>query len=320
MGHELRTPLNGIIGCVQELHRNKALNQYQERAVTTIHNSGMHLLDIINDILDYAKTEAGKVELVPVQFDLRKLIDKLCQGIEYQLVEKQLQFIWVLEENLPDQVEADPTRLRQILYNLLGNALKFTDHGAIGLFVSATTTAKNRVLLSFAVEDTGSGIPIERQDEIFDPFTQTGERLRYAEGSGLGLSISNELVQLMGGTLRVASPPIEPQLAIKGGMGSCFFFSIEVKTSPRLNIPGNETAISVATYADAAKRENLDIPPEPVIAPLLDAARRGDIARINAALKELESSGNYVTFTTAMRRLVEDYRIIQIIETLEKER
>ncbi|MEA3363584.1 MAG: ATP-binding protein [Thermodesulfobacteriota bacterium] len=316
MSHELRTPLNGILGSAQALQRGRELNQFQDHAVDTITDSGSHLLEIINDILDYAQSEAGRIELVPVRFSLYELVRRLCAALEYQAAEKKLHFNWHLDGDLPPLIEADPVRLRQILFNLLGNALKFTERGEVGLFVRVRTTDCNRIRLDFAVEDTGPGIPAERLEAIFTPFTQTGERLRYAEGSGLGLSISSELVQLMGGQLQVESPPAEPRIGVAGGPGSCFSFAIEVNLCFDDKMPSS--AESIATFEPQGERDmaSLDLPPEELVAPLLNAARRGDVARMETLLGEEKLTGEYPEFVKIIGRLADNYKLTEIVKIL----
>ncbi len=319
MGHELRTPLNGILGCTQELQRGETLHREQGRSIATITDCGTHLLDIINDILDYAKAEAGKIELVPVRLNLDEFVGRLCTALEYQATEKQLQFSWHLVENLPPLIEADPVRLRQVLYNLLGNALKFTEHGGIGLFVTTQTLGQSRILLHFAVEDTGPGIPAQRQSDIFTPFTQTGERLRYAEGSGLGLSISRELVQLMGGELQVTSPLTEPQLQVTGGAGCRFAFAIEVNIcsdSADLTAEQPSPSRELPTETDTI---NFELPPPELTDPLLAAARRGDIVQLGIVLDQLESTDVDAGFILTLRRLADDYKIGEIIKIIARD-
>ncbi|WP_069472384.1 ATP-binding protein [Candidatus Marithrix sp. Canyon 246] len=200
MSHELRTPLNGILGFTQILHRDKTLNERQVKAINTIHKSGEHLLILLNDILDLSKVEAGKMELQPKTFDFEVFIKGIADIIQIRAQEKDIIFNCEISENLPHAVITDDTRLRQILINLLGNAVKFTDKGKV-VFKIHRYMDKIR----FQVEDTGCGIAYNELEVIFKPFQQVGNQKQMPQGTGLGLSISNKLVKIMESTLKVNS-------------------------------------------------------------------------------------------------------------------
>ncbi len=200
MSHELRTPLNGILGFTQILHRDKTLNERQIKGISTIQKSGEHLLLLLNDILDLSKVEAGKMELQPKTFDFEVFINGIADIIQIRAEEKDIIFNYELGENLPQAVIADDTRLRQILINLLGNAIKFTEKGKV-VFKIHRYMDKIR----FQVEDTGCGIAYNELELIFKPFQQVGSQKQMPQGTGLGLSISNKLVKIMESTLKVNS-------------------------------------------------------------------------------------------------------------------
>ena len=213
MSHEIRTPMNGIIG-LSDIIISSELSLDQKNHIEDIKYSALSLLNIINDILDFSKIEAGKLELTEEIFNLNELIISLTKPFEAKCIEKKIKLIFNLLNNLPT-VKGDITRIRQVLLNLLSNALKFTSNGSIILSISQK---ENTNFFIFQVEDTGIGIPIEKQSIIFDSFTQADESTtrRYG-GTGLGLSISKKLVQLMNGTISVKST---------SGKGSVFSFEI----------------------------------------------------------------------------------------------
>jgi PAS domain S-box-containing protein len=234
MSHELRTPLNGILGFAQILQRDLSITTKQRHGLKVIEQSGNHLLALINDILDLAKVESGKIELYETDFNLPSLLNGVSEIIKIRAQDKDIKFYLESADDLPNAVHGDERRLQQILLNLLGNAIKFTDQGSVTLKVkrvrnqvslinsvssmvrnqvssinsvssSNQVSSKNGVSLSFKIEDTGVGISPENLETIFKPFEQVGEQARQAKGTGLGLAISKNLVELMGGQLCVSS-------------------------------------------------------------------------------------------------------------------
>ncbi|MCL1470676.1 CHASE2 domain-containing protein [Argonema antarcticum] len=236
MSHELRTPLNGILGYAQILQRSKTLSKEDQKGITIIYQSGSHLLNLINDLLDLAKIEARKLEIYESDFYLPSFLITVAEICRIKADQKALIFQVEFSDNLPQQVRADEKRLRQVLINLLGNAIKFTDTGsvtfkAILVNESISNLDKPTVKIRFQVEDTGVGMTGEQVDKIFLPFEQVGENQRKAEGTGLGLAISHNIVQMMGSTLEVSS---------KLGIGSVFSFELNLET-----ISGKIKAIKV---------------------------------------------------------------------------
>jgi signal transduction histidine kinase/DNA-binding LacI/PurR family transcriptional regulator/DNA-binding NarL/FixJ family response regulator len=246
MSHELRTPLNGILGYAQILKREQ-LDAVAARGLSIIEQSGQHLLTLINDILDLAKIEAGRLQLNPAALQLPSFLEGIIAIIRGRAEAKQLRLSFEAPPNLPAWVQVDETRLRQVLLNLLGNAVKFTDRGSVTLRVSAEARPLSAdqmepatqpfCALRFEVVDSGIGIPPDRLERIFQPFEQAGEQWRQAEGSGLGLAISRQLVRLMGDDLHVAS---------ELGHGSTFWFQLvlPVEQAAPLAGPSHESMIT----------------------------------------------------------------------------
>ncbi len=208
MNHELRTPLNAILGFAQILRQSPTLATDQRTQVESIYRGGEYLLTLINDILDLAKIEAGRIELFPEEINVNNFFQELKLMFRQRAKQKSIAFEYQAEPPLPFSIQADPTRLRQVLVNLIGNAVKFTEHGGVRLQV----TYRN-AQLQIAVHDSGPGIDPTQHTEIFKPFSQTGESRYKAQGTGLGLSITHKIIELMGGTLTLHS---------EVGQGSCF--------------------------------------------------------------------------------------------------
>ncbi len=210
MSHELRTPLNGVLGYAQILQRDAELTNGQREGLQTIYNSGRHLLTLINDVLDLAKIEARRLEIHPVELNLPTFLEGITDMMKLAAQQKQLQLIYEADPELPQVIFADEKRLRQVLLNLLGNAMKFTEKGTVTFRImtiqAVEQTSKPKLCrLRFVVEDSGIGIASDQLSRIFQPFEQTGNTQTRAEGTGLGLPISQQLVQLMGGKIEVTS-------------------------------------------------------------------------------------------------------------------
>ena len=217
MSHELRTPLNGILGYSQILSRQH-LDRQQQRGISIIYQCGSHLLTLINDILDLAKIEARKLELYPNPCYLPALLQGVVEVSRLKAEQKSLDFIYQAPDNLPTGIITDEKRLRQVLLNLLGNAIKFTDRGKVTFKVAVQAAQGNIVKLHFQIADTGSGISPEQLEAIFLPFEQVGTPKKQKEGTGLGLAISQNIVKMMGSSIQVNA-----QLDV----GSVFEFEIE---------------------------------------------------------------------------------------------
>lgn len=218
MSHELRTPLNAIIGFAQLLSSNTGLPAEPRQQVQIINRSGEHLLNLINDVLEMSKIEAGRATLQLHAFDLRRLLEDILSMLSLRVQDKGLELTTEIAEDLPRYVRSDESKLRQILINLINNAIKFTEQGKISVRIACAMD--DRTTLNFEVEDTGAGMSKEEMATLFEPFIQTPTGEQQSEGTGLGLTISREYVQLMGGNITVRSEP---------GKGSLFRFDIRME-------------------------------------------------------------------------------------------
>ncbi len=220
MSHELRTPLNGILGYAQILNRDQSLTAKQREGIGIIQRSGEYLLTLINDVLDLSKVEAGKLELYATAFNFSAFLQGITDLFQMRAQQKGISFRYEPLTSLPKSICADEKRLRQVLINLLGNAVKFTDHGEVVLKIGSQEDQ-----IRFQVEDLGCGIASADLDKIFQPFQQVGEQKRRMEGTGLGLPITKKLVEMMGGELQVESTL---------GKGSTFWMALTLPAAPEV--------------------------------------------------------------------------------------
>jgi signal transduction histidine kinase/CheY-like chemotaxis protein len=225
MSHEIRTPMNGVLG-MTELLLDSRLTDVQRRYAQNVHTSGQALLHIINDILDFSKIEAGKMALDVIDFDVRRTTAEVVELMGSRANAKNLALTCRVDEDVPHGVRGDPGRLRQVLFNLIGNAVKFTERGEVAITVGRSLsheTCEKSCVLDFAVRDTGIGISAEAQGRLFQAFSQAdGSTSRRFGGTGLGLVISKQLIELMGGEIEIESDP---------GAGSTFRFTVKVALS-----------------------------------------------------------------------------------------
>ncbi len=252
MSHELRTPIHGILGMAELLEDTQPTPE-QSELTETLRTSAQGLLQLVNDVLDFSKGEAGRHQIEVIPFSVRALLSTCIDTIAPLAQDKDLELISELQDDIPDQLEGDPTRLRQILLNLLGNAIKFTPEGRVHLRVlrtvhAATTDADGRISLRFEVEDSGIGIPEERLGRLFQSYSQVdASDFRVFGGTGLGLMICKQLVETMGGTISVRS---------EEGVGSTFGFALSLPLEAGEAAPANPRALLVAS--DDALVESLE--------------------------------------------------------------
>ncbi len=243
MSHELRTPLNAILGYSRILGKAENMTEDQQDGLRVIHQSGVHLLTLINDVLDFSKIEAGKLDLAPTDTALRPFLDNIVDIMKISAKQKGLRFDVEPADDLPRFIRLDQNRLRQILLNLLSNAVKYTDAGCVRFRITGAAhdaAAEPRVALAFEVEDTGVGISKHQLETIFNPFEQAGKEIGRAAGAGLGLAISRRLADLMGGAIAVKSVP---------GKGSVFSFHISAPVLRDMRLPEATAPDAVTGYA-----------------------------------------------------------------------
>jgi Amt family ammonium transporter len=288
MSHEIRTPLNGVTGMLELLGRTE-LDTRQARFVDIAGTSADALLSVINDILDVSKIEAGKFELESTAFNLPELLADVVDMFAPQASSKNIELASLVPTNLPNRVLGDPERFRQVLVNLLGNALKFTDEGTVTLRCRATDIRKSDVDIRIDVEDSGQGIDNNQLGVLFDPFTQAdGSATRKHGGTGLGLTITKQLVELMNGSISVESVL---------GLGTTFHIDLTLPMADTVEPPAR-TLVSAAGTASPHKVRVLAVDDHPINLELLDGLLENEGFEVTAvdgalpALAELESAAN----------------------------
>jgi PAS domain S-box-containing protein len=249
MSHEIRTPINGIVG-VADLLQESGLSQEQSEFVDIINSSSRLLLELINEILDFSRIEAGQLKLMLEDFSLERLLEELCDSLSLLAHNKKIELYWHSEPGTPFFLRGDAFHLRQTLVNLCSNAIKFTEQGEVSIHVSCEEQRGEQALIRFAVRDTGIGIADEQQSQIFESFSQADESIkRRFGGSGLGLPIVKRLVELMGGQIKLKS---------KNGSGSEFYFSIPLtQQSPQPPTPSLPQALLASHILLVEKHEGL---------------------------------------------------------------
>ncbi len=284
MSHEIRTPMNGIIG-MTELALGTALSQVQREYLGMVKISADSLLSLINDILDFSKIEAGKLEIDSVDFSLRNTLGEVTSMLRVRAQQKGLKFLCHIPLDLPDTLVGDPSRLRQVLINLVGNALKFTAQGEVTVRVAMEAETADQAAFHFSVTDTGIGIPLEKQRLIFEAFTQSdSSTTRQFGGTGLGLSISTRLITLMGGSIWVESEP---------GQGSAFHFRLPFG----LRAGALQSADPLAPLPPAADRRRFRI-----------LLAEDNLVNQRVALRLLEKKGHTVVVAESGKKALDAWR------------
>jgi PAS domain S-box-containing protein len=261
ISHEIRTPMNAILGYAQLMSRDPELGSRAKANLKTICQSSEHLLGLITDILDMSKIEAGRVELTPAKFKFSRLVENVASMFRLSAQAKALRFEILVDGESVEYVVADEGKMRQVLINLLGNAIKFTSRGQIGLHVTLQRRSDHQLWMSARIEDTGPGLTSEEQDRLFQPFNQFKRGLKSQEGTGLGLAIGRSYARLMGGDITVVSIP---------GEGSVFHFEIPVETDEAQAgvhpyAPGTPKGLPIAGMSPLGEETMKQ--PEPFIAP-----------------------------------------------------
>ncbi|HVK53896.1 MAG TPA: ATP-binding protein [Burkholderiales bacterium] len=315
MSHELRTPLNGVLGYAQILLRDQKLTERQLEGVNSIKLSGEQLLRLINDILDLAKMESGGLELYPANIPLDKFLDFVTDYARGKAEDKSdIRFSCEISTGLPASIQGDEKRLRQVLLNLLDNAVKFTERGAITLRVNFTPPGR----LHFEVEDTGSGIDDENRDIIFEPFEQVGDILRRLGGAGLGLAIGRQLVRLMGSDLHVESQP---------GRGSRFWFDLEVKVEDdrSLHTLPHQIEIGDSDWSQGESSVDYEIA-QPLIAPPQEEMEILHGLAMMGSMREIQQRASYLanldnkfhSFANRLSYLAKTFQSEAILDLVEQ--
>ncbi len=325
VSHELRTPLNAILGFTNIIGQKPGLSEETMEQLGIVRRSGEYLLLLINEILDLSKIEAGQMELNEEPMDLRRLLWELENIFGMKAASKNLELAFELDENLPCYIVADELKLRQIIANLIDNAVKFTDKGRISLRARVASRLDEnvsdgtKVLLRFEVEDTGAGIASEEKKDLFKAFVQTRSGQRSRQGTGLGLAISAEFVKMMKGEIVVESTP---------GKGSSFFFAIPLSTVSPDEIEGfddsnersrlEETAKKGATIPKSGKTNSTggvggEIPPD-LWDELEEAARTCEIGEVEKCIRQIRAVNSVLA--DELSALAADYKYDAIIDRI----
>jgi signal transduction histidine kinase len=313
MSHELRTPLNTIIGFSQLMNSDSSLNAEQQENINIINRSSNHLLEVINDILQLSKIEAGAIELDETSFDLFFLIANIKEIFQIKLERKIIIFNIIVASNVPQYISTDAKKLRSCLSNLVGNAIKFIFQGSITLRISFVNEAET-YRLYFEVKDTGCGISPDEMDNLFDAFTQADAGRKSLQGTGLGLAITRKFVQMMKGEIQVKSTV---------GKGSIFTFYIELdvtKNNPTIQLNTYDSMfdshINTHDISDNLLLEELTIMPRSWLLNLHQAANEVDEKLLQNLIEELPENKAYLSKN--LTSLVKNFRLDVIVLFVKK--
>ncbi len=320
MSHELRTPLNGVLGYAQILLCNSSATDKEKKIFRTIEQCGSHLLTLINDILDLSKIEAGKMELLLSDFHLAKFLSNIVEMCRISAEKKHIAFNFNLPKTIPEVVSGDEKRLRQILINLLGNAIKFTYQGEVALNVTEvfhTTkiadSSRSTIKLRFEVTDTGIGIEAQQLQSIFQAFEQVGDRNNQTEGTGLGLAISRQLLELMDSQLHVSS---------KLNVGSTFWFELSLSVVSQGHIelqPETNLEAKLLTHKQPSLSVALISPPPEEIATLYELALLGNMKKIRQRAQYLKSlDQKYAPLGDKLEELAQGFQEKAIVNLIKQ--
>ncbi|WP_159788501.1 ATP-binding protein [Sodalinema gerasimenkoae] len=323
MSHELRTPLNGVLGYAQILMHSQHLTALEVRQLNSLYNCGNHLLNLINDILDFAKIEAGELSINPKITNFAKLLETVIEICQVKAEEKSLNLNIFRSPELPSYIVVDDKRLKQVLINLLGNAIKFTEPGGdvefrietLSSLTKNSSSEVNSVHVQFEIRDTGIGIARSDIDRIFHPFEQVSTPEHNTEGTGLGLVIVQEILHQMGTKLKV-----ESQL----GSGSCFCFDLNLDIDlcePIGNAGGHVTAETKEqlTVANRSADPN-QLPSQSHLVELLHLAKRGSLNRLGHSLDSIEvEDARLIDFCQHYRHLIQTFQVRQLVQELTRD-
>ena len=323
MSHDLRTPLNGILGYTKLLKKSLNLNESQIESIDTIQSSGEHLLLLINDILDFSKIEAGKMELYNVDFCFPDFLKSIIDIIKLRIKNKGIEFVYNTKGTIPKYVNCDSKRLRQVLLNLLGNAVKFTNNGKIEFNIE-----NNDNMFSFEIKDSGVGIEEKDINDIFLPFNQINPSENIGQGTGLGLSISKEIVYLMGSRINVES---------KFGQGSKFAFEIKIPSIDSIDYKSNtnkvidvnesesESEIEIEieeisntdNYIDYEDENSIELPSADDLENIYKYIMTGNIVALKKEIKNMKAKADkYLPFFEKLLSLAKNFQINQLKEIM----
>lgn len=327
MSHELRTPLNSILGYARLLKQNKGISTNTRQGLNIIYESGTHLLTLINDILDISKIEAGKMDLRPREMLFTRFLESVVGIIRMRAMEKELEFIYKSDPSLPTVIEADEMRLRQVLLNLLGNAIKFTDKGLVTFRVirpdtedwkpgTAIRTPQPSARIRFEIEDTGVGMRPGQLNNIFLPFEQAGDTERKTEGTGLGLAISRQLLLLMNSEIQVRS---------ELNKGSLFWFEANFFVRDKIIKDGQKNLPAEQIYGKKSfEDKNLGSPeiippPQEELEVLYEMAMLGIMERVEDRAKYIEETDKkYIQFSNRLKKFAGNYEDEKLLSFIEK--